>query len=280
MDLLRTNSASSPRQLRQLAMNQLSHVLLSACLAASATALQSADVSPARAAADLVREGDALMQQSRDALDPTRYPLAREAYERALALDPQRPGAMLGLAWVFNSEHQFAEGARWCDRALAVDENLPDAYALLSDGAVELGDYDRALDWCQRALDLRPDLASYSRAAHLLWLTGQPDRARALMTAAIAAGGSHAENTAWCEAQLALMLLHAGETDEAGRRVEVAIARAPRSPHLLLAASRSGQAVVRISVARAPGRAPTGRAARPATPPWAIGAYVDLGMDK
>jgi hypothetical protein len=48
----------------------------------------------------------------------------------------------------------------------------------------------------------------------------------------------------------------------------------------LLAASRSGQAVVRISVARAPGRAPTGRAARPATPPWAIGAYVDLGMDK
>jgi tetratricopeptide (TPR) repeat protein len=197
-----------------------------------------AGASHASTSAELIRLGDSLMQQSRDVLDSSRYAPAREAYERALALEPNETRAMIGLAWVFNSLHDFDQGERWCRAALAVDENLPDAHALLGDRAVELGQYEAALDHYQLALDLRPDLASYSRAAHLLWLTGEPERARELMSAAIAAGGVHAENTAWCAAQLALMLWHAGELEAAGAIAVAALERAPENVHLLHALSR------------------------------------------
>ena len=40
--------------------------------------------------------------------------------------------------------------------------------------AVEMGDYEAAFTHYQRMLDIRPDLASYARGAHLLFLTGDP----------------------------------------------------------------------------------------------------------
>jgi tetratricopeptide (TPR) repeat protein len=178
------------------------------------------------------------MQRSRDTLASRYYTDARALYEQALALDPRSTAAMLGLAWVANSDHDFPAGDRWCRTALAIDPDLPEAYALLSDAAVEAGDYRKALTWCQRGLDLRPDLASYSRAAHVSWLIGQPEQAIALMTAALAAGGPHAENIAWCEAQLALMLFRSGDAEAAFARMERAVTRHPGDPHVLAAGAR------------------------------------------
>jgi tetratricopeptide (TPR) repeat protein len=184
------------------------------------------------------RFGDTLMQRSRDRLDPSLYEPAAAAYKRALSADPQRVPAMLGLAWARNSQHDFAEGCRWAEAALAIDPDLPDAFALLGDAEVERGDYEAAFDHFQRALDLRPDLSSYSRAAHLLWLTGDADRGRELMRMAIAAGGTAPENTAWCRAQLALMHFHAGDLDSAQAILNDALRGAPDNVHLLVAAGR------------------------------------------
>jgi tetratricopeptide (TPR) repeat protein len=94
------------------------------------------------------------------------------------------------------------------------------------------------LDHYQQALDLRPDLSSYSRAAHLLWMTGDVVKARWLMQKAIEAGGPHPENTAWCRAQLALMSFHSGSLISAERELELALREAPRNPHVLAAAGR------------------------------------------
>jgi tetratricopeptide (TPR) repeat protein len=185
-----------------------------------------------------IREGDAAMQRSRDHLDPSFYAPAEAAYRRALAADPRSAAAMVGLAWVHNSEHEFAEGRRWAEAALAIDPSNPDAFALIGDGAIELGDYDAASVAFQKALDIRPDLSSYSRAANLLWLTGDAERARSLMRLAIAAGGPAAENTAWCRAQLALMMLNAGEVDAAQVLLVDALQLAPANAHLLAAAGR------------------------------------------
>ena len=41
------------------------------------------------------------------------------------------------------------------------------AYGLLGDAAVEMGDYEAAFKHYQKMLDIRPDLSSYSRGAHL-----------------------------------------------------------------------------------------------------------------
>jgi len=178
------------------------------------------------------------MQKSRDTMDSRLYGEAESAYERALAIDPNNEAAMVGMAWVHNSEHDFDTGRHWAGKALLLNPALPDAYALLGDAAVELGDYDEAFEHYQKAMDLRPDLSSYSRSAHLLWLTGNADKAFWLMRKAIAAGGPHAENTAWCRAELALMSFQTGALLPAGYEAEQALKEAPGNPHVLAVMGR------------------------------------------
>jgi len=192
-------------------------------------------VRPGADAAAYVELGDALMQKSRESMDGRLYEEAESAYQEALARAPQNAAAMLGLAWVHNTEHDFDTGRSWAEKALASDPDLADAYGLLGDAAVELGAYDEAFAHYQKAMDLRPDLSSYSRAAHLLWVTGDALRARRLMQKAIDAGGPYAENTAWCRAELACMLFHGGALLLAERQAKAALRLTPDNYYALVA---------------------------------------------
>ena len=110
---------------------------------------------------------------------------------------------------------------------------MKDAYNLMGDGAVEMGDYDEAFDHYQEALDIQADLSTYSRGAHLLWLTGDTRMAQTLMRKAIKAGGPHPENAAWCQAELALMLFKSGAMRSAKTEATAALALAPKNPRVL-----------------------------------------------
>ena len=189
-------------------------------------------------AADWNRLGNSLMQASRESMNPGDCEQAETAFRKALALEPGNAEALVGLAWVHNTEHDFDAGQRFARAALAIDKALPDAWSLLGDAAVELGDYDRAFEDYQEALDLRPDLGTYSRSAQLLWFTGDVAKARWLMGKAINAGGDHAENGAWCRAQLALMLLNDGALLPAEQNAAQAVKQAPDNPLVLNAAGR------------------------------------------
>jgi tetratricopeptide (TPR) repeat protein len=187
--------------------------------------------------------GDALMQKARETMDTSYYGRAEAAFEKALAFGATNEAAITGLSWVYGSRHEFERSIEWARKALAIEPDSQAAYGLLGDAAVEMGDYDGAFKHYQRMLDIRPDLSSYSRGAHLLYLTGDTRKAIWLMEKAIAAGATHAENTAWCRAQLALMLWHTGALVPAERVLELGLARAPANYHLL-----SGMG--RIKVAR------------------------------
>jgi tetratricopeptide (TPR) repeat protein len=184
-------------------------------------------------ATDWVQLGDRLMQAARESTNASLYERAISAYHKALDQDPKNEDALVGLAWVHNTQHAFDEGRLWAQKALAINPELQHAHALLGDAAVELGDYEEALDHYQKALDLRPDLSSYSRAAHLIWLMGDARQGRWLMAKAIKAGGPYAENTAWCRAELARMLWHEGALLAAEQQAELALQQAPRNPHVL-----------------------------------------------
>ena len=58
---------------------------------------------------------------------------------------------------------------------------FPTAFSTASDAALEMGDYEAAFEHYQKMMDLRPNLASYSRGAHLLYLTGDVRKATWLM---------------------------------------------------------------------------------------------------
>lgn len=179
--------------------------------------------------------GDVFMQKARETFDLSYYGRAEAAYRKAIERNAIEADALAGMAWVESARHEFEQSVEWANRALAVQPKRADAYGLLGDAAVEMGDYDKAFEHYQKMLDIRPDISSYSRAAHLLFLTGDVKKATWLMTKAIAAGAPYAENTAWCRAQLALMQFAEGAYLPASQVLADALTKAPGNYHLLAA---------------------------------------------
>jgi tetratricopeptide (TPR) repeat protein len=181
------------------------------------------------------RLGDAYMQKGRETADVSYYGRAEGAYRKALASNPRSANALVGMGWVNGGRHEFEQSIDWAKKALAIDPNRADAYGLLGDAAVEMGDYEKAFDHYQKMLDLRPDISSYSRGAHVLFLTGDIRKATLLMTKAIGSGAPFAENTAWCRAQWALMQFAQGSYLSASQLLTEALRAAPGNYHLLAA---------------------------------------------
>lgn len=189
-------------------------------------------------AASWVSQGNRLMQQVRTTQTDDYYRRAEAAYRQALAIDQANAAAMTGLAWVHGGRHEFEESIHWARLAVRRSPDSADAYGLWGDALVEMGDYDGAFVQYQQMLDLRPDLASYSRSAHLLFLTGATKDALILMDKAISAGGPYAENLAWCRAELALMLYHQGAYHRAATLLTAALKQSPDNYHLLTAMAK------------------------------------------
>ena len=185
-----------------------------------------------------VQFGDILMQKGRETADAAYCTRAEAAYRKALHLDPKRLEALIGMAWVNGVRHDFEASIDWSQKALAVDPKNMAAYGLMGDAAVEMGDYDKAFQHYQTMLDLRPDLSSYSRSAHLLQLTGDTRRATWLMAKAIKAGSPYGENTAWCRSQLALIYFQQGAYVPAEQMLEEGLKRVPNDYRLLAAMGR------------------------------------------
>jgi tetratricopeptide (TPR) repeat protein len=61
---------------------------------------------------------------------------------------------------------------------------------------------------------------------------------RWLMQKAVDAGGPYPENTAWCRAQLALMLFQTGALVSSEGQIKLALEEAPENPHVLAVAGR------------------------------------------
>ena len=182
-----------------------------------------------------VNLGDALMQHVRESADTSYYTYAEGVYEKAVALDPRNDDALTGLAWVHGGRHQFPESIELANKALALNEHNNLAYGLLGDAELELGDYAAAFEHYQKMIDLKPDISSYSRSAHLLHVTGQTFRAAWLMRKAIDAGAALAENTVWCRAQLALIYFSDGHLPAAEQVLEDALQKSPDNRHALAA---------------------------------------------
>lgn len=183
-----------------------------------------------------VKLGDALAQVQRDSDDRKYYGDAEQAYAYALKLDPQSVDAIVGLAWVANGRRDLAQSVAWAKRALVLDTNNAAACGLIGDAALEIGDYDAALENYQKMMDAKPDLSSWSRGATYLWITGGRNKAIMLMERAIQAGAPFAENTAWCRAEYAMMLFNDGAMLPAQQALAPALAAGSQNPRVLMAA--------------------------------------------
>jgi tetratricopeptide (TPR) repeat protein len=161
----------------------------------------------------------------RETYDPTLYAKASALLDRADELAPRDADVAIASGSLALSRHDFAAALRWGLVAQAAAPARPATYAVLTDAYVELGRYEDAVAAAQRMVDLRPDIASFSRASYLRELHGDLDGAIDAMRRAIDAGAPRAEGTAWCEVQLGNLYLAKGDLVSAERAYENALQR-------------------------------------------------------
>jgi len=167
------------------------------------------------------------LQRARETGDPSQYAQAEVAFTRALREDPFDLDAIVGSGSLALSRHQFAEALKLGERALALDPGAARIYGVIGDAQVELGRYDAAVASVQRMVDLRPDLASYSRVSYLRELHGDLSGAIEAMSAAVSAGAGTAENTEYVRVQLGNLYFATGDLDAAERTYQLSLAHLP-----------------------------------------------------
>lgn len=112
--------------------------------------------------------------------------------------------------------HEFAHAAEASRRLTRIGPSDPWNWGTLGDALTEMGEYNEAGDAYQKMVSLRPDLASYNRAAHFRFLYNDVPGAIAIMKKAIEAGSSSPENVAWCMVDLGNIYWKNGQLKEAG----------------------------------------------------------------
>jgi tetratricopeptide (TPR) repeat protein len=169
----------------------------------------------------------AALARARETGDPTWHTRAEAAARAALAADPASFEAMDALGSLALTRHRFAEALDWSRRSLAVAPGRVAPIAVRADALIELGRYRAGFAAIQRRLELRPDLASYSRASYALELRGDRAGAIRLMGLAVGAGAHGSADRAWARAQLGLLRLGGGDLAGAERQMRAALAERP-----------------------------------------------------
>lgn len=167
----------------------------------------------------------AYLVRVRETYDPSLYAKASALLDQAAALAPADADVAITSGNLALSRHDFAAALHWGLVAQAAAPARPAAYGVLTDAYVELGRYPEAVDAAQRMVDLRPDLASYSRVSYLRELHGDLAGAIDAMRRAIDAGAPRTEGTAWSEVQLGNLYLAENDLDAAERAYENALQR-------------------------------------------------------
>ncbi|WP_125727108.1 lipopolysaccharide assembly protein LapB [Kibdelosporangium aridum] len=177
--------------------------------------------------------GSSYVELARTTTDPTYYVKAQGALEKSMKLVPDGNGeAMIGLGALANARHDFAEAKDWATRAQVVMPDTAEVYGVLADALTQLGDDNGATDAVQRMLDLKPNIAAFTRAAYHFELHGQEAEARSAMQRGLDSAAS-SDEVAFCEYQLGELAWNARQIEQASVHYERGLVTSPKDPALL-----------------------------------------------
>jgi tetratricopeptide (TPR) repeat protein len=203
--------------------------------------------------AALERLGWTFVNKARLTFDASYYNLAEQCAACMEATGANGPDALLLRAHALQSLHRFKE-AEAVARKLVSTRERPFDYGVLGDVLIDEGKVREGAAAYQKMIDLRPDLQSYARAAHIRWLTGDLSGAIELMKLAVAGSSPNdAEAAAWVYTRLSLYQLQYGATKQALDSCSAALAlKSDYAPamfargRVLLALHRPFDAVVEL----------------------------------
>lgn len=131
------------------------------------------------------------VELARATYDPQHHARAEKALTESLRLEPEGNGeAFIGRGALSNARHDFAAARDWGQRAVSALPDSAAAQGVLVDALTQLGDDAGASAALQRMLDLRPGVASFTRAAYHFELHGRLDEARGALDRALEAATS------------------------------------------------------------------------------------------
>jgi tetratricopeptide (TPR) repeat protein len=166
----------------------------------------------------------AYMEKARETGDGAFYGRAESACQKALQLEPNNYAALRLVSWVYSGQHRFRNAVVAARRALDLDSGDPLNYGTLGDALLELGEYQEGAEAIQKMVDLRPDVASYARAAYVRELFGDSEGAIEIMGMAVRAASSRdLEHNAWCRVQLGHLFFNAGRLTDAEAQYQAAL---------------------------------------------------------
>ncbi|MDX2284235.1 MAG: tetratricopeptide repeat protein [Bacteroidia bacterium] len=166
------------------------------------------------------------------------YPAAIQVLDAILAEKPAQDivfGAVSLKASVLLSLHQFDEARKLAEYAVSLNGYNALIYGSLVDAQVELGNYEAAVQMCDKMMSIRPDLRSYSRVSYLRELHGDLPGAIEAMKMAAESGLPGYEETAWCRLNLGGLYERQGKLDLARAEYERILAERPKYPFAIAA---------------------------------------------
>ena len=153
------------------------------------------------------------VQKTRETTDYSYLDHAVSILDSVLSSDSSNYEALRLLTVTQLERHLFATAVDSSRRLIKIDSDDPWNWGTLGDAYTEMGEYDKAAEAYQKMVALRPDLASYNRAAHFHFLYNDVSGAIAIMKKAIEAGSSSPENVAWCMVDLGNIYFKSGQLD-------------------------------------------------------------------
>ena len=172
------------------------------------------------------RLGYARLRKARIAGDFREYAAAEAALTEALKRQPDHYTALLGLGTARSARHRFADAIVLGMKAAVIQPDDPDAYALIGDANLGLGDLDRAQAAYAELEKRAPGFDADTRRANLLQARGKSREAIALLRAALSDAtpkGLPAESRSWCQVMIGATLFDLGDWDAAEPEYQAAL---------------------------------------------------------
>lgn len=173
--------------------------------------------------------GSAYVRRAYETADPSYYPAAADAFERAASLLPKSPELFSAQAGLALARHDFTTAAALSRKALALQPTNFDAQVALIDATIELGAYGEAAALIEALVEQRPGVASLSRLSYLRQLNGDLIGAETAMRSAISAAPPGSVDRSVASAYLGDILLERGRGSAARKAFEEALRIHPTS---------------------------------------------------
>ncbi|RTL59279.1 MAG: tetratricopeptide repeat protein [Sphingobacteriales bacterium] len=187
----------------------------------------------------LIGMASLFIQEARITGDYMYYDKAAMNYtNRVLSIDSSNFEAMCFKSMLYLSQHHFADGLNWAQKAQQKNPYSAFIYGMLVDGNVEMGNYDAAVNSADSMISMRPDIRSYSRVSYLREIYDDYKGAIDAMKMAVDAGAPGDESTEWARVQLGHLYEQAGDIANAEMNYTIAINNRPSYAYAMAGMAR------------------------------------------